>query len=385
MVPVPALLQRSLMPASARAPSQGQRWRRVAKFCLLVALFVPPGLMTEGLRAQGKRWWRMAEPCLLMALFVTLGMLLPLAFPCTPTQCYIVQGETAPVCPPGVSPNVQCAPALGRGAPLSLRRSWVCMGPWLGSARQTKTGCHGMKLPAGRPRRRTCAANTIAAIWSAAVCCAGQGLQQQKLHSFRRSSTRAAAWLTQTRARPLASAHQTASRAAIRLCAHGSAASGRRIVEQSLKLYTYSILHWSCGACWVCAHGPAATGRRIVEQSLELYTCSGAAGADSETPAEARNGTLPRSYNELATLMSVTGARAVSGRAERARRQGCRRHTRAGRGWSIVLAMHLYFMRRRRSEHCTESDLAGCRQPGAGRESPWGCCCVERTRQLRAC
>jgi len=54
-----------------------------------------------------------------------------------------------------------------------------------------------------------------------------------------------------------------------------------------------------------------ARGRRIVEQSLELYTCSGAAGADSETPAEARNGTLPRSYNELATLMSVTGAQSA--------------------------------------------------------------------------
>lgn len=63
---------------------------------------------------RGKRWWRMAEPCLLMAAFVTLGMLLPLAFPCTPTQCYIEQGQTQPVCPPGVSPNVQCAPAAAQ-------------------------------------------------------------------------------------------------------------------------------------------------------------------------------------------------------------------------------------------------------------------------------
>ena len=47
-----------------------------------------------------------------------------------------------------------------------------------------------------------------------------------------------------------------------------------------------------------------------MEQSLELYTCS-AGGADSETPAEARNGTMPRSYNELATLMSVTGEDAI--------------------------------------------------------------------------
>ena len=46
--------------------------------------------------------------------------------------------------------------------------------------------------------------------------------------------------------------------------------------------------------------------RRIVEQSLELYTCS-ATSSDSEMPEYARNGTVPRSYNELATLMSVTG------------------------------------------------------------------------------
>ena len=68
---------------------------------------------------RGKRGWRMAEPCLLMAAFVTLGMLLPLAFPCTPTQCYIEQGQTQPVCPPGVSPNVQCAPPLRRARQLA--------------------------------------------------------------------------------------------------------------------------------------------------------------------------------------------------------------------------------------------------------------------------
>jgi hypothetical protein len=30
--------------------------------------------------------WRMAEPCALIIIFVTLGMILPLFFPCTPTQ-----------------------------------------------------------------------------------------------------------------------------------------------------------------------------------------------------------------------------------------------------------------------------------------------------------
>ena len=56
---------------------------------------------------QGRKWWRMAEPCILMGLFVTAGMLLPLAFPCTPSQCVIEQGETTPVCAPGTSGHVQ--------------------------------------------------------------------------------------------------------------------------------------------------------------------------------------------------------------------------------------------------------------------------------------
>uniref|UniRef100_A0A1D2A2N7 Chloride channel protein n=1 Tax=Auxenochlorella protothecoides TaxID=3075 RepID=A0A1D2A2N7_AUXPR len=44
---------------------------------------------------------RMAEPCILIMLFVTMGMILPLFFPCTPTQCVVLQGETTPICPDG--------------------------------------------------------------------------------------------------------------------------------------------------------------------------------------------------------------------------------------------------------------------------------------------
>ena len=51
--------------------------------------------------------------------------------------------------------------------------------------------------------------------------------------------------------------------------------------------------------------------RRIVEQSLELYTCS-AGAVDSEVPAVARNATQPKAYNELATLMSVTGEQSLA-------------------------------------------------------------------------
>ncbi|CAL8466168.1 g5704 [Coccomyxa elongata] len=61
----------------------------------------------------------------------------------------------------------------------------------------------------------------------------------------------------------------------------------------------------------ICPPGTAQHVQRIVEQSLELYTCS-AASADSEMPpAQRHNATVPTTYNELATLMSVTGEDAI--------------------------------------------------------------------------
>ncbi|KAL3159050.1 hypothetical protein ABBQ32_011048 [Trebouxia sp. C0010 RCD-2024] len=56
---------------------------------------------------QGRRTWRMGEPLLIIAIFVSLSMLLPLAFPCTPTNCYIKQGDTKPYCPEGTSSNIR--------------------------------------------------------------------------------------------------------------------------------------------------------------------------------------------------------------------------------------------------------------------------------------
>ena len=50
---------------------------------------------------------RMAEPCVLILVFVTIGMVLPLFFPCTPTQCIIIQGDSTPVCPEGTPPRIQ--------------------------------------------------------------------------------------------------------------------------------------------------------------------------------------------------------------------------------------------------------------------------------------
>lgn len=50
---------------------------------------------------------KMLEPCVLIVVFVTLGMILPLFFPCNPTQCVIIQGESTPVCPEGTPPRIQ--------------------------------------------------------------------------------------------------------------------------------------------------------------------------------------------------------------------------------------------------------------------------------------
>lgn len=58
---------------------------------------------------QGRKAWRMGEPLLIIAIFVSLSMLLPLAFPCTPTNCYIKQGDSKPYCPEGTSSNIRSA------------------------------------------------------------------------------------------------------------------------------------------------------------------------------------------------------------------------------------------------------------------------------------
>ncbi|EFN56864.1 hypothetical protein CHLNCDRAFT_144489 [Chlorella variabilis] len=70
----------------------------------------------------------------------------------------------------------------------------------------------------------------------------------------------------------------------------------------------------------LCPDGTSERIKRIVEESTELYTCSRTA-RDSEIPPEwdpdgaggiSGNITVPRSYNELATLMSVTAGSAIS-------------------------------------------------------------------------
>lgn len=77
---------------------------------LLAIAFTAVNLRVAAARQKllaGSRRLRMAEPCLIIAVFVTLGMLLPLAFPCTPTSCVMRQGSAAPDCPPGVTTHVR--------------------------------------------------------------------------------------------------------------------------------------------------------------------------------------------------------------------------------------------------------------------------------------
>lgn len=51
---------------------------------------------------QGNKRWQIMEPCILIGAFVVLGMLLPLFFPCTPTQC--VQTYNGQ----GIAPTINC-------------------------------------------------------------------------------------------------------------------------------------------------------------------------------------------------------------------------------------------------------------------------------------
>lgn len=63
----------------------------------------------------------------------------------------------------------------------------------------------------------------------------------------------------------------------------------------------------------VCPEGVPRDYRRVVEQSLELYTCRGDVHRTVAPPSEGSNTTqpLPKSYNELATLISVPGESAI--------------------------------------------------------------------------
>ena len=65
----------------------------------------------------------MGEPLLIIGIFVSLSMLLPLAFPCTPTNCYIKQGDSKPYCPEGTSSNIR----LGRPFATVLDHQISCL------------------------------------------------------------------------------------------------------------------------------------------------------------------------------------------------------------------------------------------------------------------
>lgn len=76
---------------------------------LLAIVFTLINLRVARLRAEllKTKFQKMLEPCVLIVFFVTITTVLPLFFPCTPTQCIIIQGESTPVCPEGTPPRIQ--------------------------------------------------------------------------------------------------------------------------------------------------------------------------------------------------------------------------------------------------------------------------------------
>ncbi|KDD74684.1 voltage gated chloride channel protein [Helicosporidium sp. ATCC 50920] len=70
---------------------------------LLAILFTSLNTRVSRLRAATikTRRAKMLEPCVLIVLYVTLSMALPLLFPCTPTDCVVIQGNPQPYCPEG--------------------------------------------------------------------------------------------------------------------------------------------------------------------------------------------------------------------------------------------------------------------------------------------
>ena len=70
------------------------------------ALNLKVARLREAIFTKDKRL-KILEPLVIITVFVSLGMLLPLAFPCTPTSCVIREGESQPYCPPGVTTHVK--------------------------------------------------------------------------------------------------------------------------------------------------------------------------------------------------------------------------------------------------------------------------------------
>jgi hypothetical protein len=96
---------------------------------------LPPGFSqvvrarTEFFKGKPAKW-RMAEPCLLIVIFVTLGMILPLFFPCTPTQVSPALTPTSSLAacwvrrpvPAGAAPSQRGSLALHTHSQLRRRR-----------------------------------------------------------------------------------------------------------------------------------------------------------------------------------------------------------------------------------------------------------------------
>lgn len=113
------VLHCALVPARAKVPALSRHVPPVPYHRT-----VPPALhpVPQVVRARNEFFkgkpakWRMAEPCLLIIIFVTLGMILPLFFPCTPTQARCRRGRTPRRRPHSLPPPACCPLCLHAGA-----------------------------------------------------------------------------------------------------------------------------------------------------------------------------------------------------------------------------------------------------------------------------
>ena len=246
----------------------------------------------------------MAEPCILAGLFITLSMLLPLAFPCTPTHCIIVQGEDLPRCPAGESDHMRYVAirvSSGDCWAGAFDHMWLPMSLQVSAGQRSLATCGWRLLMLDQRGGQVllCRLRPVCA-WE---CSARQHARPGNFDAWVRALRSRVSWVSVLAVRPEAGARSCGLLVLILPATQATSAMPPTfpacVTESMLAPMTQM---WS-RADWQCY-------RRVVEDSLELYTCR-PGSSDSEIPASASNDTALGSYNELATLMTVTGGPAL--------------------------------------------------------------------------
>lgn len=107
---------------------------------------------------------------MLISIFVTMGMLLPLAFPCTPTECYIKQGDTAPYCPEGTSSSIKWVVHIGLDcgnlSSIRFQHAALCTASYSLGMNTGTDGIPGMPGSCAAPCRCSCGQLQLASVFS---------------------------------------------------------------------------------------------------------------------------------------------------------------------------------------------------------------------------